>query len=236
MSKAQILIVDDEPDISELIGMYLEKEGYSFTAATTGAQAIRLNAELHPELIVLDVQLPDMEGYELCTQLRRTTNVPILFLTCKDTEMDTVIGLSVGGDDFVSKPFSPVALLARMKAHLRRSKLGTAGKEAPVDNAWIGAGPLRINTLSHEVTLEGQMIELSAKEFQLLALLMKHPKQVLSFAQIMERVWGYHSEADTKTLQVHIGTLRKKIERNPAKPSAIINIRGIGYKYQEQHA
>lgn len=234
MSREHILIVDDEPDISELIGMYLDKEGFSFRTAATGAEAVRLVAELQPQLIILDVQLPDIEGYELCTQLRKTTTVPIMFLTCKDTETDMVVGLSVGGDDFVSKPFRPVALLARIKALLRRSKIGSPGKERAVDNAWLGEGAVRINTLSHEATLDGRKVELSTKEFQLLSLLMSHPKQVLSSDQIMERVWGYHSETDTKTLQVHIGTLRKKIERNPAKPSTIINVRGIGYKYHEQ--
>lgn len=236
MSREQILIVDDEPDISELVGMYLDREGFRFQAVTTGADALALAPTLQPQLIILDVQLPDMEGYELCAKLRQTTSAPILFLTCKDTETDMVVGLSVGGDDFVSKPFSPVALLARIKAHLRRSKLSAAAAGNIVDKSWLGSGALRINTMSHEVMLNGEPVELSAKEFQLLALLISHPKQVLSFQQIMDRIWGYHSETETKTLQVHIGTLRKKIEKNPAKPASIINVRGIGYKYHEQQA
>lgn len=219
MSGELILIVDDEPDISELIGMYLDKEGYPFRTASSGAEALRLVAAFTPQLIILDVQLPDIEGYELCSQLRKTTTVPILFLTCKDTEMDMVIGLSVGGDDFVSKPFSPLTLLARIKAHLRRSKLVVASAEGgSVKDAWTGVGSLQINRLSHEVMLDGRPIELSTKEFQLLAMLMSHPRQVLSFEQILQRIWGYHSDTDTKTLQVHIGTLRKRwsaIQQSP---------------------
>lgn len=227
-----ILTVDDEVRIGELVGMYLSKDGFRHLSATSGKQAIELAENEQPSLIVLDVLLPDMEGYELCARLRQKTDVPIVFLTCKDTEIDKVVGLSVGADDYVSKPFSPVELVARIKAQLRRNRI-VRNRQIEETSAIISSEHVQLRIDAHEVYVDGTRIELSAKEFQLLAYLMQNARQVLTTERLLSHIWGYESSLDTKTLQVHIGHLRKKIERNPAAPSRIITIRGIGYKFDE---
>lgn len=227
-----ILTVDDEVRIGELIGMYLDKDGFRHVTATSGRQAIELTEHEQPSLIVLDVLLPDMEGFELCARLRQKTDVPIVFLTCKDTEIDKVVGLSVGADDYVSKPFSPVELVARIKAQLRRSRIaGTKRAEEP--SAVLSSRHVRLRIDAHEAYVDGKRIELSAKEFQLLAYLMQNARQVISAERLLSYIWGYNSSLDTKTLQVHIGHLRKKIEPNPSSPTRIVTIRGIGYKFDD---
>lgn len=227
-----ILTVDDEVRIGELVGMYLSKDGFRHLSATSGKQAIELTENEQPSLIVLDVLLPDMEGYELCARLRQKTDVPIVFLTCKDTEIDKVVGLSVGADDYVSKPFSPVELVARIKAQLRRNRI-VRSRQNEETSATISSEHVQLRIDAHEVYVDGTRVELSAKEFQLLAYLMQNARQVLTTERLLSHIWGYESSLDTKTLQVHIGHLRKKIERNPAAPSRIITIRGIGYKFDE---
>lgn len=228
-----ILTVDDEVRIGELVGMYLSKDGFRHLNATSGKQAIELIENEQPALIVLDVLLPDMEGYELCARLRQTTDVPIVFLTCKDTEIDKVVGLSVGADDYVSKPFSPVELLARIKAQLRRNRIVYKRQAEVMPSTVISSTHVQLRIDAHEVYVDGKRIELSAKEFQLLAYLMQNARQVLTAERLLTHIWGYESNLDTKTLQVHIGHLRKKIEINPSSPSRIKTIRGIGYKYDE---
>ncbi|WP_419876185.1 winged helix-turn-helix domain-containing protein [Candidatus Pristimantibacillus sp. PTI5] len=228
-----ILTVDDEVRIGELVGMYLSKDGFRHLNATSGKQAIELIENEQPALIVLDVLLPDMEGYELCAKLRQTTDVPIVFLTCKDTEIDKVVGLSVGADDYVSKPFSPVELVARIKAQLRRNRIVYKRQAEVMPSTVISSTHVQLRIDAHEVYVDGERIELSAKEFQLLAYLMQNARQVLTAERLLTHIWGYESNLDTKTLQVHIGHLRKKIEINPSSPSRIKTIRGIGYKYDE---
>jgi two-component system response regulator VicR len=213
--------------------MYLSKDGFRHLSATSGKQAIELTENEQPSLIVLDVLLPDMEGYELCTRLRQKTDVPIMFLTCKDTEIDKVIGLSVGADDYVSKPFSPIELVARIKAQLRRNRIVNNRQSESAPSAVIASEHVQLRIDAHEVYVDNKRIELSAKEFQLLAYLMQNARQVLTTERLLSHIWGYDSSLDTKTLQVHIGHLRKKIERNPSSPSRIITIRGIGYKFDE---
>ncbi|RCW47925.1 response regulator transcription factor [Paenibacillus prosopidis] len=227
-----ILTVDDEVRIGELVGMYLSKDGFRHLSATSGKQAIELAENEQPSLIVLDVLLPDMEGYELCARLRQKTDVPIVFLTCKDTEIDKVVGLSVGADDYVSKPFSPVELVARIKAQLRRNRI-VRSRQVEENSVIISSEHVQLRIDAHEVYVDGTRIELSVKEFQLLAYLMQNARQVLTTERLLSHIWGYESSLDTKTLQVHIGHLRKKIEQNPAAPSRIITIRGIGYKFDE---
>lgn len=228
-----ILTVDDEVRIGELVGMYLSKDGFRHLSATSGKQAIELAENEQPSLIVLDVLLPDMEGYELCARLRQKTDVPILFLSCKDTEIDKVVGLSVGADDYVSKPFSPVELVARIKAQLRRNRIVSNRQSEAIPSAVITSEHVQLRIDAHEAYVDGKRIELSAKEFQLLAYLMQNARQVLPAERLLSHIWGYDCSLDTKTLQVHIGQLRKKIERNPSSPSRIITIRGIGYKFDE---
>ncbi|MFC4779247.1 response regulator transcription factor [Paenibacillus sp. GCM10023252] len=227
-----ILTVDDEVRIGELIGMYLCKDGFRHMNATSGKQAIELTKSEQPSLIVLDVLLPDIEGYELCARLRQNTDVPIVFLTCKDTEIDKVVGLSVGADDYMSKPFSPVELVARIKAQLRRNRIAGA-READVRTSVIASRHVQLHLDAHEAYVDNRRIELSAKEFQLLAYLMQNARQVLTTERLLTHIWGYDSSLDTKTLQVHIGHLRKKIETTPSSPTQIVTIRGIGYKFDE---
>lgn len=227
-----ILTVDDETRISELVGLFLLKDGFRHRTATTGKQALEIAASDEPSLIILDVLLPDMEGYELCSRLRKTTDVPILFLTCKDTEIDKVVGLSVGADDYVSKPFSLPELIARIKAQLRRNRIVQSRSEIAAP-AGIASEHVRLSVHTHEAFVDSRRIDLSAKEFQLLSYMMQHAKQVLSSEQLLTAVWGYDNTLDTKTLQVHIGHLRKKIEPDPANPVRIVTIRGFGYKFDE---
>lgn len=232
MPRELIMTVDDEVRIGELVGMYLTKDGFRHVSATSGTEAIKLAEHERPSLIVLDVLLPDMEGYELCARLRQKTDVPIVFLTCKDTEIDKVVGLSVGADDYVSKPFSPVELVARIKAQLRRDRI-VRGRKAPGAADTLSSEHIKLRIDAHEAYVDGAKVELSAKEFQLLAYLMQNARQVLTSDRLLSHIWGYENSLDTKTLQVHIGHLRKKIERNPAAPERIVTIRGIGYKFDE---
>jgi len=226
-----ILTVDDEVKIGELVGLYLLKDGFRHRTATNGKQALEIAEKERPSLIVLDVFLPDMEGYDLCARLRKKTDVPILFLTCKDSEMDKVVGLSVGADDYVSKPFSPVELIARIKAQLRRDRIVQDRRSG--DSSVLATERLRLNVNAHEAYLDGGKLELTSKEFQLLSYLMKNAKRALATDQLLNHVWGYDSPLDTKTLKVHIGQLRKKIERDAAHPTTIVTIRGLGYKFDE---
>ncbi|MFF2484520.1 response regulator [Paenibacillus sp. NPDC058071] len=232
MSGELILTVDDESRISELVGMYLEKDGFRHRMATNGKQALEIAESDPPALIVLDVLLPDMEGYELCARLRQQTDIPIVFLTCKDSEIDKVVGLTVGADDYVSKPFSPVELVARIKAQLRRNRI-VHRREAAAAPPVLASQHVRLSVATHEAFVDGSRLELSAKEFQLLSYFMRNARQVLSGERLLTNVWGYESTLDTKTLQVHIGHLRKKIERDPANPERIVTIRGFGYKFDE---
>lgn len=225
-----ILTVDDEVQISELVGMYLLKGGYRHISATSGRQAIELAERERPSLILLDVLLPDMEGYELCSRLRLKTDVPIVFLSCKDSDIDKVVGLTVGADDYISKPFSPIELVARIKAQLRRFR---ATRSSPSSKAILSNGRIMLHSEAHEVFIEGNKVELTGKEFQLLSYFMRNAKQVLSQEQLLTHVWGYDSSVDTKTLKVHIGHLRKKIEPDPSNPKRIITVRGVGYKFDE---
>ncbi|WP_372632721.1 winged helix-turn-helix domain-containing protein [Cohnella sp.] len=226
-----ILTVDDEVKIGELVGLYLLKDGFRHRTALSGRQALEIAKKEQPSLIVLDVFLPDMEGYELCVKLRQMTDVPIMFLTCKDSETDKVVGLSVGADDYVSKPFSPVELIARIKAQLRRDRI--VHDRRTDEPAVLATERLRLHVNAHEAYLNDAKLELTSKEFQLLSYLMQNAKRALPADRLLNQVWGYDSHLDTKTLKVHIGQLRKKIERDPANPSAIVTIRGLGYKFDE---
>ncbi|SFB49479.1 two-component system, OmpR family, response regulator VicR [Cohnella sp. OV330] len=230
-----ILLADDEADIGEILGLFLQTEGYRMKQAFSGAETVALAKELSPQLIVLDVLLPDTDGYELCKQLRMFTKAPILFLSCKDNELDRIIGLSVGGDDYIGKPFSPNEVLARIKAHLRRSRMyqGEDAHKAEPPHMVVSRS-LKVDLKSHDVFVDGRPVELSVKEFRLLVCFMNHPRQVLTSEQLLRNVWGHKAETDSKTLHVHIGTLRKKIEKDPAHPKHIVTLRGAGYKFCDE--
>lgn len=227
MEEISILVVDDEPEIKELIRLYLTREGYTVHTADNGEDAVRLSEELQPNLIVLDIQLGEMDGIEACRRIREQSSVPILFVSCRDDDNDIIHGLSIGGDDYMTKPFSPRQLVARVQAQLRRQALR---QTAPVSSV-IAHDGLIIDTSARTVECDGRSVSLSVKEFDLLAYLAQHPNQAFRLDDLYQVVWGAESVGDTRTLMVHISNLRKKIECDPAHPRYIHTVRGIGYKF-----
>lgn len=229
MAREKILVVDDEAEISELIRMYLVKEGFQVILTSTGEQAYEMASHESPDLIILDILLPGQDGIETCTQLRRLMDVPILFLSCKDQDLDKILGLSVGGDDYITKPFSPSVLVARVKAHLRRSHISSETKNKKQSLIYPG---LEINLSSRSVLVNHSPVTLTAKEFNLLVFLAQNPNRVFYTSQIFEKIWdNYSFEKDARTVMVHISNLRKKIEQDHTKPKYIITVRGVGYKF-----
>jgi DNA-binding response OmpR family regulator len=228
MAGEKILVVDDEPEIVELISLYLIKEGYEVLSVGNGQTVFDMVLLHKPDLIILDILLPGMDGIEVCRQLRKTNNTPILFISCKSEDIDIILGLSMGGDDYITKPFSPSQLVARVKAHLRRYSIIDQHREDPQTLKFPG---LEIDLVSHIVKVGSQHISLSAKEFDLLTLLAKTPNRVYKIEHLFELIWSLDSLGDPRTLIVHISNLRKKIEPNPAEPRYIITVRGVGYKF-----
>ncbi len=228
-SSKKILIVEDERDILHLVKHYLEKEGYRVSTAATGAEGLTLAKSDHPDLLVLDLMLPGMDGLEVCKRLRAdqpTASLPIIMLTAKAEESDTVIGLELGADDYVTKPFSPKALVARVKALLRR--IERSKDEAPARSAY---GPLVLDRSRHEVTANGKDVTLTAKEFGLLDYLLQHQGRVLTREVLLNAVWGYEYYGTTRTIDVHVRRLKQKI---PLLNDAIISIKSLGYKLRER--
>lgn len=223
----KILIVDDDQAINDLIKLYLENDGFHIITAYEGHTVIPLVKSEKPDLILLDMMLPDMDGLELCREIRRFSDVPILFVSSKDDESDKIIGLLGGGDDYITKPFSPRELAARVQVHLRRSQ-SYQGESTDHEFRYPG---LEVNLLDRTVHVKGKLVFLSTKEFDLLALLVRNPHRTFEVEEMFEIVWGESSLGDTRTLMVHISNLRKKIEDEPAKPKYIITIRGVGYKF-----
>jgi DNA-binding response OmpR family regulator len=228
-SAKKILIVEDEKDILHLVKHYLEKEGYRVSTAATGAEGLTLAKSDHPDLLVLDLMLPGMDGLEVCKRLRAdqpTATLPIIMLTAKAEESDTVIGLELGADDYVTKPFSPKALVARVKALLRR--IERSKDEAPARCAY---GPLVLDRSRHEVTANGKDVTLTAKEFGLLDYLLQHQGRVLTREVLLNAVWGYEYYGTTRTIDVHVRRLKQKI---PLLNDAIVSIKSLGYKLKER--
>ncbi|MCS7459526.1 response regulator transcription factor [Paenibacillus doosanensis] len=228
MSAEKILIVDDEPEIIELIRLYLAKEGYEIISTDNGPSALDYMERYKPDMVILDILLPGMDGIEICRQIRRNYHIPILFISCKSEDMDIILGLSIGGDDYVTKPFSPSQLVARVKAHLRRKQLLDQQKEESQQLSFPG---LEIDLISRNVWVNGSIAPLSSKEFDLLALMAKKPNKVVPIEQLYQMAWGVDSNGDTRTLLVHISNLRKKIEPNPTEPVFVQTVRGVGYKF-----
>lgn len=223
----KILVVDDERNLVELIAGYLRAEGYTVSAAFDGAAALEIARSERPDLVVLDVMLPELDGIEVCRRLRQFSDAYVLMLTARGEEIDKIVGLSVGADDYVTKPFSPRELVARVKAMLRRPRAQPANDGEPP--------PLRINGLviapaSHEVTRGGEALSLTAREFALLEALAAHPGRVFTREQLLERVWG-DEYYDDHVVDVHVGNLRKKLEDDPADPRYIETVRGVGYRF-----
>ncbi|OIN67671.1 DNA-binding response regulator [Exiguobacterium sp. KRL4] len=232
MTERKILVVDDEQPIADILKFKLEKEGYSVAVANDGVEALEKVEEFKPDLILLDIMLPLMDGMEVCREVRKTSKVPIIMLTAKDSEIDTVLGLELGANDYVTKPFSSRELLARVKAHLRNVN----AVEATPANA--GPGPLKvgelyIDTNSHTVTRKDQKIELTQREFELLHYLAKNIGQVMTREHLLQTVWGYDYFGDVRTVDVTVRRLREKVEDNPSTPIYIMTRRGVGYYLQD---
>ena len=223
----KILVVEDEASFSDALSYVLTKEGYEVVVADTGDGAIATYDKVGADLVLLDLMLPGLSGTEVCRQLRARSNVPIIMLTAKDTEVDKVVGLELGADDYVTKPYSKAELIARIKAVLRRQSDLSESMD-PV----LVAGPVRIDVERHQVNVNNESLSLPLKEFELLEYLVRNSGRVLTRAQLIDRVWGSDYFGDTKTLDVHVKRLRAKIEKDPANPVFIQTIRGLGYKFE----
>ncbi|MDR5676584.1 MAG: response regulator transcription factor [Armatimonadota bacterium] len=229
----KVLVVDDEPHIVELVRYNLEREGFQVSVAYDGHEALQRARAERPDLIVLDLMLPYVDGLEVCRALRRESTVPILMLTAKDGELDRVLGLETGADDYVTKPFSPRELVARVRAILRRARPESA---AGAGQPQLVAGDLVLDPNTREVFLAGRPVDLTTKEFDLLRLLMAHPNRVFTRDALLEHVWGYDYLGSTRTVDMHISRLRDKIEDDPASPTYIVTVRGVGYKFKVPEA
>ena len=223
----KILVVEDEASFSEALSYVLTKEGFEVVVADTGDGAITAFDKCGADLVLLDLMLPGLSGTEVCKQLRSRSAVPIIMLTAKDTEVDKVVGLELGADDYVTKPYSKAELIARIRAVLRRQ-----GEVSNPQEGVITAGPVRIDVERHQVNINDELISLPLKEFELLEFLVRNSGRVLTRAQLIDRVWGSDYFGDTKTLDVHVKRLRAKIESDPANPVYIQTIRGLGYKFE----
>lgn len=223
----RVLVVEDEQNIREPLVIQLQREGYQTLEAEDGLKAIQLFEQEQPDLILLDLMLPYKSGSEVCKHIRATSSVPIIMLTAKDTEVDKVVGLEIGADDYVTKDQSTRELFARMKAVLRRTV-----EPAVVAGNVIEAGPVSMDIERHLVFVNGEKVAMPLKEFELLELLLENVNRVLTRGQIIDRVWGSNYFGDTKTLDVHIKRIRSKIEDDPARPVHLLTVRGLGYKFE----
>ncbi|RSK26785.1 DNA-binding response regulator [Bacillus sp. HMF5848] len=224
-----VLLIDDEEEILFLLKTVLQKEGFQQVyKATTGEEGIRLADQFKPDVIVLDIMLPDMDGYNVCKRIRESNFVPIIFLSAKSDDIDKLLGLGIGGDDYVTKPFSPKEVAFRVKAQLRRQQQYVVNHDQEDSN--VSFGDIEVNRKLGEVKKAGRLVELRAKEYQLLTYLIKHPNQILSKQTICEKVWGEDYFGFDNTIMVHIRHLREKLEDNPSKPNYIKTVKGLGYK------
>ncbi len=223
----RIMVVEDEESFSEALSFMLRREGYEVEVAADGAVALEAFDQRGADLILLDLMLPQVPGLEVCRQIRAKSQVPIIMLTAKDGEIDKVVGLEIGADDYVTKPFSSRELLARVRSVLRRH-----GEPEDLIATTIEAGPVRMDVDRHVVTVRGQQVSMPLKEFDLLELLVRNAGRVLTRAQLIDRVWGADYVGDTKTLDVHVKRLRAKVEEDPASPVHLVTVRGLGYKFE----
>lgn len=227
-SRPLVLVVDDEESYRQALAAGLSQEGFAVECAADGHEALRLFHRIHPDLVLIDVMLPDQSGVELCQRMRALAPVPIIMVTAKDSEVDVVLGLELGASDYVSKPFRLRELVARMRAVLRRG----VASSAVANDEIIQAGPIRLDNGRREVTVDGTLVELSRKEFDLLALLMSHAGQVVTRDRCIDRLWWDQDLADTRTLDTHMKRLRRKIERDPANPRHLVTVRGVGFRFE----
>ena len=229
VSKKKILIIDDEEDILNLLSMVLKKEGFEniYTAEEAGS-GFTLFQRVNPDIILLDIMLPDEEGYEVCKKIRKTSNVPILFMSAKTEEIDRVLGFALGGDDYITKPFSTKEVAYRIKAHLRRSSYNEKEENK---NTILNIGPFEIDEEKIEVRKSGELIELKPKEYKMFLYMARHANQIMSKEKLCSEVWGEDYIGFDNTIMVHVRRLREKIEEDPSNPKYIINIKGLGYKF-----
>jgi two-component system response regulator RegX3 len=226
----RILVVEDEPSFVEALVVGLEREGFDVDVAVDGVAALDAFERREPDLVLLDVMLPKLSGIDVCRRIRATSNVPIIMVTAKASEIDTVVGLEVGADDYVTKPYRLRELVARMRAALRRSAEGPVEVER---TDVLEVGDVRMDVDRHEVLIRGEPVAMPLKEFELLELLLDNAGRVLTRDTIISRVWGDDYVGDTKTLDVHVKRLRAKVEEDPAAPDRIVTIRGLGYKFEK---
>lgn len=219
---ARILVVDDDTQLSEMLGMVLQGEGFLTEHAADGTEAVERFRATRPDLVLLDLMLPGIDGIEVCTQLRAESGVPIIMLTARSDTTDVVRGLEAGADDYVVKPFNPVELMARIRARLREPQQETSET--------LRIGDLQIDVAAHEVRRGDQLIPLTPLEFDLLVILARKPQQVFTREVLLEKVWGYQYKADTRLVNVHVQRLRAKIERDPDHPTIVTTVRGVGYR------
>jgi len=224
----KILIVEDEASFSEALEFLLGKEGFSIVTAATGTEALRKFEQGGIDLVLLDLMIPEISGIEVCRQIRAKSKIPIIMLTAKDSEVDKVVGLEIGADDYVTKPYSSRELVARIRAVLRRN----GNDEVESASGLLTVGGVKMDVDRHQVSVNGSAISLPLKEFELLEFLMRNAGRVLTRMQLIDRVWGSDYVGDTKTLDVHIKRLRAKIETDPANPTVIQTVRGLGYKME----
>lgn len=229
MSAPTIFIVEDEPSFVEALVLGLTREGFNVESAVDGAEALARFDDVAPDLVLLDVMLPKVSGIDVCRQLRKKSQVPIIMVTAKSAEIDTVVGLEVGADDYVTKPYRIRELVARIRALLRRASTGDDSERLGSDR--IDVAGVVLDPTEHHVTVDGEPLVLPLKEFELLHLLLANAGRVLPRETLIDRIWGYDYVGDTKTLDVHIKRLRGKIEADPTNPTRITTIRGLGYKY-----
>jgi len=224
----RILLVEDEPDLADPLAYLLRREGYEVEIAEDGPTALALFRESGADIVLLDLMLPGMPGTEVCRQIRTASAVPIIMLTAKDSEVDIVVGLELGADDYITKPYSSRELLARMRAVLRR----VVQAEEDVDERILEGGRVTVDIDRHTVAVDGSVINMPLKEFELLEVLMRNSGRVLTRGQLIDRVWGSDYFGDTKTLDVHIKRIRSRIEENPSEPVMLVTVRGLGYRFE----
>ena len=226
----RVLLVEDEPDLAEPLAYLLRREGYEVEIAEDGPAAVTAFEERGCDIVLLDLMLPGMSGTEVCRRIRQTSAVPIVMVTAKDSEVDIVVGLELGADDYVTKPYSARELLARMRAVLRR----TAEPDVDLDEHVLSGGRVTLDIDRHSVAVDGKEISMPLKEFELLEVLMRNAGRVLTRGQLIDRVWGSDYFGDTKTLDVHIKRIRSRIEKTPSDPVMLVTVRGLGYRFEAE--
>lgn len=229
MDNISVLLVDDEQGLCDMLTAVLKKEGFRFVrSAGTGEEAMRLLKELDPDVIILDVMLPDEDGFEVCRKIRKITEAPILFLTARDTDLDKLMGFGIGGDDYMTKPFNPLEVVARIKARLKYKLKQERSAQSRITQ--LDFGYFRLDLEAGELIVNGKNVECPAREWELLVFLCRHPNRIFSTRQLYESVWNEPYLGDEKTVVIHIFRLRKRMEPDPGNPRFLVNVRGLGYK------